>query len=165
MKEKLKRVASRSIALGIGVVCDAALIHNFFYQDRWNLYCQRYISVYTAISWLQVVTIGILSVYLEVGVRNEDFRKKNEKTLKDQAESSQPRLWKTLWRFLEHVPMTVFVGIFVGNIHLFVLWTLITVFSITAEKSSAKLLEIFKKGPPTTFTEVMKELDKKSSLN
>lgn len=168
MKEKVKKVASKVVNLGLGVLCDIALIYMFIHRSEpstsgWNLYCQRYITIFTIYSWIALVSMGIMLISFEVALHREDYWKKNADRMKGAIETCQPKLWKTLWRWLEAVPMIIFVGIFVGNYHLFTVWTLLTLFGIGLEVTSKKLSD--KWSPPRTFGEAMAQLDKKSSMN
>ena len=162
--KKTKKIAINILMQGLGVACDLALIHNFFRQDQWNLYCQRYISMFTAFSWVAMVSAFLVVMNFEIAIRSDDYRRKNAEGLKKSAKDLGPRLWKTIWRWTETIPMLVFVGIFVGNFHLFTVWLLCTLGSVWTEHAAKRLHEKFEKGAQT-FTEVMEELSKKSTLN
>ena len=170
MKEKAKKIFRIFIGQLMGVACDAALIHNFIRKDQspmagWNLYCERYIKLFTFISWLMAISVGILAVHLGIGASKEDYRKKHAEALKKSAESMKPKLWTTLWRWIECFPMILFAAIFAGNFHLAFVWTLWSVFAMSTESSAKKLNEIFATPTPTTFSGVMEELSKKASQN
>lgn len=168
MKEKVKKAISKTVNLGIGVLCDLALIYVFIHRNEsstngWTVYCQRYITLYTIYSWVALVCMAITLISFEIALQREDYLKKNAERVKSMAEACQPKLWKTLWRWLEAVPMLLFVGIFVGNYHLFTVWGILILLGAGVEQSAKKLLA--KTTPPRTFGEAMAELDKKSSMN
>jgi hypothetical protein len=167
MKEKVKKGISKGTSLGLGVLCDLALIYNFIHRDvptGWNLYCQRYITLYTIYSWFVLVCMVIAIASLEIAFHREEYRKKNIESLTKSIEGLRPKLWRTLWRWLDTIPMLVFVGVFVGNYWLFTVWGLLTLFGFACEQSAMKL-EAKIKAPPQTFGDIMEELNKKSSLN
>lgn len=168
MKEKVKKVISRVVNLGLGVLCDLALIYMFIHRNEpstsgWNLYCQRYITLFTIYSWVALVCMAIALISLEIALHRDDYLKKNAEQMKSTIENFKPKLWKTLWRWLESVPMLIFVGIFVGNYHLFTVWGILTLLGVGLEQAAKKLEA--KMTPPRTFSEAMAELDKKSSMN
>lgn len=169
MKEKVSKVAMNIFFQSLGIVCDAALIYNFVRREHPTelmIYCNRYITIYTIFCYIMIFAALVMVVHLSIAVRKEDYRKTNEKMLRESAEANRPKLWKTIWRWTEAVPMLFFVGIFVGNYHLFTLWFILIIFGAVAEKDAKKLLELFQKKPEQmTFTSVMEELDKKASLN
>jgi hypothetical protein len=167
MKEKAKKVIRKTIGTGIGILCDAALIYNFIHRKEptdFGIYCQRYIVLFTIYSWIAFVCAVIVLVSFEIALRRDDYRKKNLESIKDSVERARPKFWKTLWLWFEHIPMTIFVGIFVGNYNLFTVWILLAIFQVALEKTAVKVDAKIKAGSPS-FTEVMAELDKKSSMN
>lgn len=117
----MKKILGNIVGYSIGLACDAALIHNFFYKDRWNKYCENYITLFKVFSWVIAVAMFISLISLFIAVANTEYLRKSERHMRDLVEANG-RFFSRIWYFVNSIPMLIFVWVFVGNVGLGVVW-------------------------------------------
>lgn len=118
---QVKKVLLSILCYSINLACDAALIHNFFYKDNWNKYCENYITMYEILSWVLVACMLINILFLIVLNTSPEALKKGEKAARKVVESNG-RLVGRIWYFVNSLPMLFFVWVFVGDVSLGIVW-------------------------------------------
>lgn len=141
----MKTIILRILGMSVGLACDAALIHNFFYKDNWNKYCDNYITFFECFSWVGFFSILVMTIWLVIASANSEFLDQNRK----KAEELSKRvgdIWGKVYYFANSLPMLFFVWVFVGDVSLGIVWGLIAIMQVweweTAKKVREKLSKI-----------------------
>jgi len=140
----MKDIVKHVLGIAIGLLCDWALIHNFFWQAPSNVYYQRYIHFYEFLSWVCFAGLIVIAIHLAAYKNSPHYRGKNAESGKKIAHDHGPRLWKTIYRYANTYPMLIFTGVFVGDISLTVVWTLSLIMGYIVEsyaKDVSKIVE------------------------
>ena len=127
--DKLKTIAGHVLCYSISLACDAALIHNFFYQDRWNVYCDRYIMAFECFSWVILFATLVSLVNHAIAASRPDFLKRYKDTVR-KSSTGATSIWRKVYFFVNSLPMLLFVWVFVGDISLGIVWGLCALFGI-----------------------------------
>jgi len=142
---KAKSIILAVLGVALGLFCDWALIHNFFWATPSSTYYQRYIWFYEALSWFNFAGLALAAIHLALYKNLPQHRGgKYDESTKKTIDTLKPRLWKTIYRAVNTYPMILFAGIFVCDISLTVVWILCLIMGHIAEsyaKDVSKIIE------------------------
>ena len=125
----MKKILIRVVDNLFGLTCDAALIHNFFWKDGWNRYCDNYITFFKVLSWVALVCLLINLVCLTIAAVNDSFLETNRKMTEERIDRVGD-LWTKIYYFANSLPMLLFVWVCVGDFHLGTVWGFLALFQI-----------------------------------
>ena len=140
----MKKILSRIAGTMIGLACDAALIHNFFYQDRWNRYCQNYISAFKVLSWIIFAAMIVVLISRIIAAARPDYLKSNIDMFRKSVDNANS-LYSKIYFYANTLPMIFFVWVFVGDYHLGTVWGLCAILTVWGWEVSKKVQEAIAK--------------------
>lgn len=126
-----KKLFQHILMLMIYLTIDAAIIHNAFWTDRWNIYAERTIMIAQIFYWIALVLLIPTFVLLALRDANPRRHYEYKDTYKRADEAFAPSFYKRVYFWVNSVPMTIFAGIFAGRPGLSTCWTLLIIADVS----------------------------------